>query len=158
MNNEDNKEITCYSLNISNKFKDETTIKKELINIYNRLKRYIEKNINFKDISFIIGISNTESKSAKIDYTRTGKKGRPKKSITGFKIQWHFHIYVISKNGKISIFCDFIKDKLKHKGYDISKDKNKNVDNAINYIKRQCQNYYSYGEYFYLQKQNKKIR
>lgn len=150
--------ITCYSLNISDKYESITEASQRLNNLYRFIKRTIESDERFKGLSFIIGISNTRSHDAKVIFVHTGKRGRPKKVIDGTKKRWHFHTYIISPNGEMmSTLCDVIKNKLVGK-YNISKNVNDNLINALNYIDRQCEYKYHYGNYFTSIKNKNKIK
>lgn len=148
MNTTNNKLINCYGIYISNKYSDYITIHKLQKNIYQMMNRIIKNDIRFKDISFIIGISNTEEENAKIIYIKTLKKGRPKKAVIGDKIEWHFHIYSITEKKYLSTFCNIVRKKLNKKGYITKQLKNNSVKSAINYTTKQCQNIWCYGDYF----------
>ncbi len=148
MNTTKMKTINCYGIYIENKYTDYETIKRKQKNIYQLIKRTISNDVRFKDISFIIGISNTDKKDIKIIYAKTNKKGRPKKIILGKKIQWHFHIYILTKEKYISYLGNEICKKLRKKEYSIKQFKHDNGEKAIEYINRQCQNIWMYGDYF----------
>lgn len=57
----------------------------------------------------------------------------------------------------MSTLCDVIKNKLVGK-YNISKNVNDNLINALNYIDRQCEYKYHYGNYFTSIKNKNKIK
>ena len=80
---EKEKIANCYSINVSNKFASYEEIRKELKNNFQMLKRLIVNNSKFDGVSIIMGISNIDSRTAKIKYLYTHKKGRPKKEIYG---------------------------------------------------------------------------
>lgn len=140
--------ISCYSINISNKFESYEKIRKELKNNFQIMKRIIDTNSKFNGVSIIMGISNIDSRTAKTQYLYTYKKGRPKKEIVGNTVEWHFHIYAINTDGSSSGFCEEVKKHLVKKGYVISKNKNDNIENAFNYLKKQCKSVWKYGNYF----------
>lgn len=148
------KVTNCYSINVSNKFVSYEKIRKELKNNFQMMKRLIDTNPKFGDVSIIIGISNIDSRTAKIQYLYTYKKGRPKKEVVGNVVEWHFHIYAIKNGGSASVFCEEVKRHLIKKGYVVSKNKNDNVENAINYVIKQSICVWKYGNYF--QSQNEK--
>ena len=154
----EDKNLTCYSLNISNKYENIAEASQRLNNLYRLIKRAIENDERFKGLSFIIGVSNTSSHDAKVTFIHTSKKGRPKKVIEGTKMSWHFHIYIISSNGEMmSTLCDVIKNKLAGK-YIVSKNVNDSLKNALNYVERQCEYMYCYGDYFTSKKIMQKIK
>lgn len=145
---EKEKIANCYSINVSNKFASYEEIRKELKNNFQMLKRLIVNNSKFEDVSIIMGISNIDSRTAKIKYLYTHKKGRPKKEIVGNNVEWHFHIYAIKNDGSASVFCEEVKRHLIKKGYIVSKNRNENIENAINYLKKQSTCIWKYGNYF----------
>ena len=151
---EKEKTLNCYSINISNKFASYEEIHKELKNTFQMMKRLIDTNPKFENVSIIMGISNVDSRTAKIKYLYTHKKGRPPKIIIGNNVEWHFHIYAIKSDGSASVFCEEVKRRLIKKDYVISKNKNDNIENALKYLKKQSKNVWKYGNYF--QSQNKK--
>lgn len=143
--------ITCYSLNIENKWPYYKDVKRCMYNIYRQMKRTIEKNSKFKGISFIIGLSNTYNKEpykAEVNYEHTGKRGRPKRVVKGKKIKYHIHIFILSENGMVSTFCDVMKEKLScsKENYIVSKNANKNYKKAIKYME-QCDLIFTYGDF-----------
>ena len=142
--------ISVYSLNISNKFPDEITIRKERKNLYQLLKRYKDSNTSYKNISFIIGISNTSSLDAKVSFDYNNLRGKPKKIISGTKVEWHFHIYSIGDEiSSASAFCNNIRIYItKKRGYKTSQNKNDNIEIALSYINKQCLSYWKCGNYF----------
>lgn len=147
---EDNN-ITCYSLNIGNKWLHYIDAKRCMYNIYRQMKRVIEKDPKFKGLSFIIGVSNTYNKApykAEVIYEHTGKKGRPKRVVKGRKIKYHIHIFILSENGMVSTFCDVMKGKLAYskENYIVSKNANNNYKKAIEYM-NQCDSILTYGDF-----------
>jgi len=144
------KKYNTYSLNISDKFNEYSLIKKEMKNIYQMMKRYKNINRKYEDISFIIGISNTSSKDAKVSYIYNKSRGKPRKTIVGTKTLWHFHIYIIGNEcSSASSFCNMLRRIITtKKGYITSQNKNDDVDIAIEYVKKQCISYWIYGPYF----------
>ncbi|MBE6148029.1 MAG: hypothetical protein E7167_00755 [Firmicutes bacterium] len=138
------KEIKCYALNIVDKFDDEKVISKAHKNIYQLLKRLAVKNPNYKDIYFIMGISNTDSHSAKIGYVNNYATGRPQKIILGKKIKHHLHIYIFKKNGSPASFCEDAKFHLKKMGFSVNKTSNDNIERATNYLLKQCTHIWKY--------------
>ena len=150
----ENKNINCYILQIENKYDDYNEIHQRLENIYRMLKRLAESDIRFANISFIIGISNTKSGTINVEYLHTGKRGRPKKIVTGIKILWHFHIYVASPTDMVSTFCECAIKKLR-KDYNITK-WNRGCTDGIEQYMEQCDNAWCHGDYFNFQ--NKKTK
>ena len=143
--------MKIYSLNISDKFDNEEDIRKELKNLYQLLKRYQNSKTIYKNISFIIGISNISSSDAKVSYIYNFSKGKPKKIINGTKVLWHFHIYIIGDDiSSASSFCNNMRIYIaKKKKYKTSQNKNDNIENALNYINNQCISVWKYGIYFH---------
>lgn len=78
----------CYYTSIEEAIKD---MKK----IYARIKYNIEQHEKFKDISFIIGASETNGKTALKIKVKT--KGRPKYMVKGIKVRPHIHIAFYGK-------------------------------------------------------------
>ncbi len=146
MNQNDN--IRCYVLEIGDKFIDEIKGLKELKNIYQLLKRVAESNQNYSDISFIVGLSNTKSDTAYTYYKRKSGRGRPKKIIGGIKIDYHFHIYVITIESPIAGFCFQAKKRLDKKFKSVKYSLHNNPENGIKYLKNQSNNTRKYGNYF----------
>lgn len=144
----ENSSIKCYSVNTDDKFNQKKDIEKALKNIYQKMLRTKKEDARFKDISFIIGISNTNPKGSYISHIRTGKKGRPKRIVIGKKLKWHLHIYVISAGEYASTFSEEIIKYLKKKGFKASKNNNDCVENAINYLERQSLKKMVGGDYF----------
>lgn len=64
--------------------------------IVEKLKYFCRKD----NISFLSVYSTTESKSAKLVITHTGKRGRPQKTILGKKIDGHTHTIIKGNNCK----------------------------------------------------------
>lgn len=150
------KENSFYAFEIE-RFFEYNEIKKEMSNIYRLFKRKIEKNSEYKGISFIIGISNTDENGASVSFVYTGKKGRPKKNIVGKKISYHFHIYVACSNKSCSTFCNEMKDILiRKKGYVIYLRKHTSMVYAFRYVLKQCSSVWTYGD-FYFKKLVRKI-
>lgn len=55
-------------------------------------------------VSWMCGYSTTSSKDAHAEYIRTGKRGRPKKMITGSGVDAHLHDLLIGTKGT-SAYC-----------------------------------------------------
>ncbi len=148
------KKQSCYSLNISDKFLSEDIIRMKQKNLYQLLKRLINNNIIYKNISFVIGISNKDSSSSKVDYIYNFSKGKPKKRIIGKEVLWHFHIYIIGDDfSSASSFCNMARQYISHKmGYKTSQNKNDDLIVALSYVHKQCISYWKYGEYFHSKK------
>ena len=142
---------SVYSLNISNKFQSQELIEKEMKNLFQMIKRYKEGNTLYKNISFVIGISNVSSKGCKVGYTYNNLRGKPPKFVSGKEVDWHFHIYIIRDDKySASSFCNNMRIHISNKkGYKTSQNKNYNVDNAINYVYSQCLRVWTYGRYFH---------
>ena len=148
--------IKCYILEITNKYDDYLEIYQRLDNIYRMLKRLAESDSRFANISFIMGISNTKSSTVNVGYLHTGKRGRPKKEITGVKIKWHFHIYVASPTDMVATFCECAIRKLR-KNYKIYKWDRGNSEGIEKYME-QCENTRHHGNYFNFRNKKKKIK
>lgn len=145
---EENNVIKCYSVNTVDKFNNQEEIERKLKNIYQAMLRIKNKDERFKDISFIVGVSNTNPKGSYISHIRTGKRGRPKRIVVGEKLLWHLHIYVVSTGEYASTFSEDIINYLKKTGFKTSKNKNDSVSNAINYLERQSLKKWVGGDYF----------
>lgn len=143
------KTYSVYTLEIANKFEKED-IYKILLNLYRLFKRVIEKDRKYYSICFVMGISNTDSKTAKITFLHNNKKGRPKKVITGCKTNWHLHIYIFNDGSGTSSFCNHIKDVLNtKKGYNIILRKHNSAYNALEYTAKQCNSVWAYGDFYF---------
>lgn len=120
---------------------------KAMDNLYHMIKNYIRRN-NYHCVSFIIGISNTDSKTAKLNYVRTGKKGRPKREISGKKINWHIHLYVVCEEISVSVFSNKLRLYLQNKKKETFMQNKSSLSVAIPYVKKQCINIRKYGDLF----------
>lgn len=129
--------IPVYTICDSNKFESLEDCFKEMDNLYHMIKNYIKRN-NCDDASFIIGISNIDSKTAKINFVSNHKRGRPKKVITGKVIQWHIHLYVLCENSSVSKFSNELRIYLQKKKRKNFMQKKNTLDIAIPYIEKQC--------------------
>ena len=143
--------ITVYSLNISKKFKTKEEIYKELKNLYQLLKRYKKINTFYKNISFMIGISNKSSIDAKVVIIHNKSRGKPRKKVVGTEVGWHFHIYIIGyADSSVASFSNSVRIYIsKKKGYRTSLNKNTNINNALNYVNKQCISVWKHGDYFH---------
>ena len=149
MNNEINNwlDYSVYTIYNSNKFDTYDICFKEMDNLYHMIKNYI-KRFNYDSASFIIGISNTKSNTAKITYKKSGKKGRPKKQVLGIPVSWHIHLYVACSNSSVSVFANNLRLYLqKKKNIDFYQKKNI-LCNALPYIEKQCIYIRRFGEVF----------
>ena len=63
---------------------------KDAKRIYSRMKRLAMKNSKYKDISFVVGASQTKGDTAQ--KVKVNTKGRPKYIVRGKKIKPHLHI------------------------------------------------------------------
>ena len=61
--------------------------RQEFLRLCETVRYYCQKD----DISYLLGFSKTDSKSAKIKYLKTEKRGRPQRIITGKKVDGHCH-------------------------------------------------------------------
>jgi hypothetical protein len=87
---------------------------KDIMSVENAL-RYQQKKHPY--ISFFIGISNTDSKTA-FKYTeRTGKRGRPKIKVDGKKVDTHLHIGIMGNAEK--------------SGYSVAKNVSKTINKRL---------------------------
>lgn len=68
----------------------------EFNHIARRIRYFCEKD----GMSWLACYSTTDSKTAKQDSIKTGKRGRPRKSVTGVKIDGHVHACVKGTNEK----------------------------------------------------------
>lgn len=71
-------------------YKDMEECIKDVKRIYRRMKRLVNKNEKYKNISFVIGASQTKGDTACKVKVKT--KGRPKYVIYGEKVKPHLHI------------------------------------------------------------------
>lgn len=143
------KEYNVYIIEIEDKFMEEV-MDKILSNLYRLFQREIKKNEMYHSICFVMGVSNTDSKSAKITFCRNNKRGRPKRIVTGHKIEWHIHIYVFCSEKGISSFCNRIKDILStKKDYKVILASHNSVNAALKYTIKQCEHVWSYGDFYF---------
>ena len=85
-----------------------TPAKSYFIEIYNnldkndflRLCEVVRYHCNRDGVSYILGFSTTNAKTAKSVYQRTGKRGRPTKIIVGRKVNGHCHNIFIGTKRK----------------------------------------------------------
>lgn len=70
--------------------------KKGFLQLCEKVRYYCNKN----DVSYLLGYSSTDSKTAKPKYKKTGKRGRPQKVIQGKKINGHIHSEFIGDKNK----------------------------------------------------------
>ena len=138
---------TVYTIFNSQKYKCFSDCYKEMDNLYHMIKSFINR-YKYNDASFIIGISNTDSKTAMINYTNNGKRGRPKKIVTGIKVDWHIHIYVACKNTSISVFTNSLRLYLQKKKNMPFYQKKNTLCYALPYIEKQCLYIRRYGNTF----------
>lgn len=139
--------ITVYTIYNSSKYNDYESCYKEMDKLYHMVKNYIKRN-GYNDASFIIGISNTDSKTAKVNYIKTGKKGRPKRIINGKKIDWHIHLYVACDNLSVSIFSNKLRIYLQSKKKINFIQKKNTLNVSLPYIEKQCQYIRKFGNAF----------
>ena len=149
MNNKVNNRLDLIVYTIFNEKKYDTYEEcfKEMDNMYHMVKSYVKR---FKDSSaaFIIGMSNTKSNTAKVIYTKNGKKGRPKKHVLGVPVSWHIHLYIACDDGSVSTFANELRMYLqKKKCIDFYQKKNF-LSNSVNYVEKQCINIRRYGNVF----------
>lgn len=131
--------VQCYSVNINKTFDSMDLLEKTLKNIYQCMLRLKRKNPCYAHISFLVGISETDSKDAKPVYIYSHKKGRPRKVIVGSKTKRHIHIYVFSTDYTASKYAHEICENFKRKyRCKVFLNKNKNPHHAIDYISKQC--------------------
>ena len=67
----------------------------------------------YPDVSFIMGLSTSESDSCHKVVVKTGKRGRPKKIVEGKKVAPHIHIAGVGK--KVNPALKMVKDKIDKK-------------------------------------------
>ncbi len=137
--------IQCYSIDFSEKYVSLEEAERIMKNSYNIIKRIISREDKFKDILFLIGVSNTDSATAVRSYLYTGRRGRPLVLIEGAKIEPHIHLYVFNKNKNsylLSTFCDVAIERLKKYGV-WEKRANDNLEVALQYVLKQSVHYRS---------------
>ena len=61
--------------------------RQEFLRLCETVRYYCQKD----DISYLLAFSTTDSKSVKIKYLKTRKRGRPQKIVTGKKVNGHCH-------------------------------------------------------------------
>lgn len=149
MNNNINNELDLYVYTLFNsqKYLSFENCYKEMDNMYHMIKNYI-KRYGYVDTSFIIGISNTDSKTAKVYYIKNRERGRPKKIVTGIKVSWHIHIYVACKNTSISVFSNELRQYLQKKKHCHFSQKKNKLSIALPYVEKQCIYIRRYGDIF----------
>lgn len=117
--------LDCFNLN-ANVYSVEIyktpLLKKEFLQLVEIFKYHCRKD----GISWMIVYSTTESKSAEQTTERTGKRGRPRKTVSGNKIEGHIHSTLIGDSAKsaYSTACgikESIDKKYKNYGKRISK-------------------------------------
>lgn len=140
-------DIPVYTIYNSNKYESYKECFKELDNLYHMVKNYIKRH-HYNDVSFIIGMSNIDSKTAKINYINTGNRGRPKKTVIGKEIKWHIHLYVASEKTSISVFSNELRQYLQHKKKIVFMQKKNHLNIALLYVEKQCCNIRKYGNGF----------
>jgi hypothetical protein len=103
--------------------------------------RYYCRNDN---ISWLCVYSTTSSKTAKAQYKRTGKKGRPKKVIVGDDVAGHTHICLVGNETQSAYSTATRIKKAVDKKYKkpicrvVSKGQGFNASNFINYCYKQA--------------------
>ncbi len=147
MSETNRRDLPVYTLFNSRKFESFDDCYKEMDNLYHMIMNFIKKN-DYNDASFIIGISNIDSKTAKISYIRTGKRGRPRKEVLGEKIEWHIHLYVMCNKTSVSTFSNELRLYLQKKKHTQFKQKKNTLDVALPYVEKQCRYIRRYGSGF----------
>lgn len=147
MKSQDVKKIIVYTLYDSKKYENFIDCFKEMDNLYHMVKNYIERNC-YINISFIIGISNIDSKTAKVTYINTGKRGRPRKEIIGERVNYHIHLYVMCKDSSVSTFSNELRIYLQKKKHIQFMQKKNTLDIALPYVEKQCCHIRRYGDGF----------
>ena len=131
-----------YSI-ILEKYASEEDAERNLNNISMRMTRLCKK--KFPSISFYAVTSKTSGKNARKTIVKTGRRGRPKLSITGDKALPHIHIAVYGE--KSATFCKRFTSSINRKaGKIIAKYEKVDVDIAfLGYIYRQGYMVRKYG-------------
>lgn len=126
-------DATVYSVEI---YKTPLSLK-EFLQLVEKFKYYCRKN----DISWMLIYSTTDSKSAELITKRTGKRGRPCKTVKGNKIDGHIHSALIGNSSKsaystANIIKNSIDKKYNSRGIKCSKTVSKgNSYHAYEFIK-----------------------
>ena len=149
MNNKVNNRLDLIVYTIFNKNKYDTYEEcfKEMDNMYHMIKSYV-KRLNNASASFIIGMSNTKSNTAKVAYVRNGKKGRPKKQVLGVPVPWHIHLYVACDGNSVSSFANDLRLYLQKKKCTDFYQKKNYLGNSKAYVEKQCIKIRKYGSIF----------
>ncbi len=142
---EKNKNIQCYGIDFSKKYNSIEEAKRIMKNSYNIINRIILREDKFKDILFLIGVSDTFSNTAVRSYLYTGRRGRPQVIIEGDKTMPHIHLYIFNKDHNsflLSSFCEEVIKRLRK--YDVSgKWTNDDLKTALQYVLKQSVHYRS---------------
>jgi hypothetical protein len=111
---------------------------------YKRLVEQIRYYANKNNISWLAIYSTTDSKTAKVQYERTGKRGRPKKIIAGDNVAGHAHICLVGNETQSAYSTATSIKKAVDKKYKkpicrvVSKGQGFNASNFINYCYKQA--------------------
>lgn len=105
-------DYTGYTVSFEIPAKDEKGAKAELYRMVSVLYRLIAKYYeNPQDVKGICGVSN-HSHDTIIIHKKEGNRGRKRKTFVGGKItKWHIHIYLCTKQKKLSTLCQAFKTK-----------------------------------------------
>lgn len=133
--------------------------KQEFLRLCETVRYYCKNN----DVSYLLGFSTTDSKTAKIKYRKTGKRGRPQRIITGKKIDGHCHntfIGTVDKSCRQTVLriSNAINKKEKHKITKINSISNgADVHDFTGYVLRQSDIVRSGGSFDFKDFYNKGI-
>lgn len=153
-NNINPHDCIAYSLYNEKKFSSYIDCYKEFDSLYHMIVNYAKRH-KIEGFSLVMGISNTESKTATRFHQNKGKKGRPAVIISGNKINWHIHTYIAIDRDGISTISNQLRMYLQKKrkiGFYQCKN---NVYVSFRYVKKQCNRIRMYGDIF--KKMNKSL-
>lgn len=139
-----------YSIEISEKFANQTKAGKAMYKYYAKLRR-IQLNPKYSCVSFGIGISNQDGQTATKTEVKNGKRGRPLTCVTSKKTKsWHIHCVIYGN--RASSFCqEFIEYYRKGNTSDIRKHCLATADRKgadyVPYCYNQCIKWLTHGEF-----------
>lgn len=139
-----------YAIESAEKYTNEDEVTKALYKQYAKLKR-LQQNPKYRDISFGIGISNQDGKTAIKIEINNGKKGRPLICVKSGKTKdWHIHCVVYGNHA--SSFCqEFIEYYRKRNSSAIRKhclaNAGKKGADYVPYCYHQCIKWFTHGNF-----------
>lgn len=142
-----------YSLYYSVTFKNEDDGKKALYRIYALMKRIQEK--HFADISFLIGLSQIDGKTAINAPQTTGNRGRRPRIIISQKPPVDWHIHSIATGNKVSSFMQEALERInKNEGPGTATKRKCRDSGLVPYVWQQSTRRLSYGDFDFSQCKN----